>query len=150
MFLLQDSNPIGDALNNTEWAFPMAECFHIVGFGIALGTVILVDIRMMGLGLNKQTAAYLLKQTWLYHLFSLMVVIFSGLALFLSDPKMYERNIGFRYKITLLVVAILYNFTIHNRVAASGSSGGGAKLVAFVSVVLWLSVVFGGIFIAFL
>ena len=136
-------------LNNTEWAFPMAECFHIVGFGIAIGTVILVDLRMMGLALHKQSAAYLLKQTWLWHLFSLMVVIFSGLALFFSDPKMYERNEGFRFKLTALILAILYNFTIHNKVANSGSSGMGAKLVGLVSVLLWLTVVFGGIFIAF-
>ena len=136
-------------LNNTEWAFPMAECFHIVGFGIAIGTVVLVDLRMMGLALNKQSAAYLLKQTWLWHLFSLMVVIFSGLALFFSDPKMYERNEGFRFKLTALILAILYNFTIHNKVANSGSSGMGAKLVGLVSVLLWLTVVFGGIFIAF-
>ena len=135
-------------LNNTEWAFPMAECFHIVGFGIAIGTVVLVDLRMMGLALNKQSAAYLLKQTWLWHLFSLMVVIFSGLALFFSDPKMYERNEGFRFKLTVLILAIIYNFTIHNKVANSGASGIGAKLVALVSILLWLTVVFGGIFIA--
>ena len=61
-------------LNNTEWAFPMAECFHIVGFGIAIGTVVLVDLRMMGLALNKQSAAYLLKQTFMWHLLSLAVV----------------------------------------------------------------------------
>ena len=148
MLMLQD-NPIGDMLNNTEWAFPLAECFHIVGFGIAIGTVVLVDLRMMGLALNKQSAAYLLKQTWLWQVFSLAVVIFSGLALFFSDPGMYERNIGFRFKITALLIAILYNFTIHNKVANSGSSGAGAKLVGLVSVLLWLTVVFGGIFIAF-
>ncbi len=149
MLLLQDSNPIGDILNNTEWAFPLAECFHIVGFAIAIGTVVLVDLRMLGLALNKQSAAYLLKQTWLWHLFSLMVVIFSGLALYISDPRMYERNQGFRFKIGALVIAILYNFTIHNKVANSGSSGGAAKLVGLVSILLWVTVVFGGIFIAF-
>ena len=149
MLLLQE-NAIGDLLNNTEWAFPMAECFHIVGFGIAIGTVVLVDLRLMGLALNKQSAAYLLKQTWLWHLFSLMVVIFSGLALFFSDPRMYERNQGFRFKIGALVLAILYNFTVHNKVANSGSSGMGAKLVGLVSILLWLTVVFGGIFIAFI
>ena len=149
MLMLQSSNPIGDILNNTEWAFPLAECFHIVGFAVAIGSVVLVDLRLMGLALNKQSAAYLLKQTWLWHLFSLLIVIFSGLALYISDPRMYERNDGFRFKITALIVAILYNFTIHNKVAGSGSSGVGAKLVGLVSILLWVSVVFGGIFIAF-
>ncbi len=148
MLLLQD-NPIGDALNNTEWAFPMAECFHIVGFGIAIGTVILVDLRMMGLALNRQTAAYLLKQTFLWHLFSLLVVIFSGLALYLSDPGMYGRNLGFGFKMKMLGAAVLYNLTVHYMVATSGKEGMLPKLVGFVSILLWASVVFGGIFIAF-
>jgi hypothetical protein len=148
MLLLQD-NPIGDLLNNTEWGFPAAECVHIVGFGIAIGTVALVDLRMLGAALKKQTSAYLLKQTWMWTLFALIIVIFSGIAIFLSDPVMYERNEGFRFKLTVLAIAILYNYTIHHKVAASGNEGGLAKLVAVLSIGLWATVVFGGIFIAF-
>jgi hypothetical protein len=48
------------------------------------------------------------------------------------------------------VLAIIYNYTIHRKVALSeGGSGMGTKLVAVVSLVLWISVVFGGLFIAF-
>ena len=53
MFLLQD-NPIGDMLNNTEWAFPAAEVVHILGFGIAVGTIMMVDLRVMGLELAAE------------------------------------------------------------------------------------------------
>src|SRR5712691_10790164 len=109
MFLLQD-NPIGDVLNNTEWAFPAAECVHIVGFGIAIGTIMLVDFRLMGLALKSQTAAYVVKQTWMWTLFSLLAVIFSGLALYFSDPGMYGRNASFNLKMMLLGIAILYHY----------------------------------------
>jgi len=148
MLLLQD-NPIGDLMNNTEWGFPAAECFHIVSFGIAIGTIVLVDLRMLGLALKQQSAAYLLKQTLLWNLFALVIVIFSGIAIFFSDPRMYEFNLGFRFKITVLVIAMLYNYTIHNKVANAGGSGIGTKLTALVSILLWVTVVFGGIFIAF-
>jgi hypothetical protein len=147
MFL--QGNPIGDMLNNTEWAFPLAECIHIIGFGIAIGTVVLVDVRMLGWALTKETAAYWFKKTWLWHTAALLVVIFAGLALFFSDPGMYGRNPGFSFKMMALGTAILYNYTIHWKAAASGSSAIWVKLVAIISVLLWTTVVFGGIFIAF-
>ena len=148
MFLLQD-NPIGDVLNNTEWAFPAAECVHIVGFGIAVGTIMLVDFRLMGLALKQQAAAYVVKQTWIWTLFALLAVIFSGLALFFSDPRMYEHNSSFKVKMTLLAIAILYHYTVIHKVAASGSSGGLAKIAALLSALMWISIVFCGLFIAF-
>ncbi len=36
-------NAIADALNNTEWAFPLAECIHIGGFAVGIGSIALVD-----------------------------------------------------------------------------------------------------------
>ena len=45
-------NAIADALNNTEWAFPLAECVHIGGFAVGIGSIVLVDFRMLNLGLR--------------------------------------------------------------------------------------------------
>jgi hypothetical protein len=50
---------------------------------------------------------------------------------------------------TLLVLAIIFNYTIHRRVALSNSSGMAAKLVGAISLLLWISVPFGGIWISF-
>jgi hypothetical protein len=57
------ANPIGDAMNNTEWAFPLCECFHLVGFALSIGTIVVVDLRMLGLALKSTTSAQLLKDT---------------------------------------------------------------------------------------
>jgi hypothetical protein len=49
-----------------------------------------------------------------------------------------------------LAVAIIYNCTIYRKVARSDSSSQGVRAVeAIVSLALWISVVFGGLFIAF-
>jgi hypothetical protein len=42
------SNAIADLLNNTEWGFAVAECFHIVFFAVAIGTIMIVDLRLLG------------------------------------------------------------------------------------------------------
>jgi hypothetical protein len=143
-------NAIADALNNTEWAFPLAECFHIPAFALSIGTIALVDLRLLGVALRGESPAKLLRDTEPWTLIGLVIVIFSGALLFLSQTQIYLVNSSFYFKIGCLLVAIVYNFTIHRKVASSTDvSPGVAKLVAIVSLALWVAVVFGGIFIAF-
>ena len=49
----------------------------------------------------------------------------------------------------MLVVAIIYNYTIHRKVAAQHAFSGSAKLVACISLTLWMSIILCGIFIGF-
>jgi hypothetical protein len=143
-------NAIRDAMVNNEWLFPAAECVHIAAFALAIGTIALVDLSLLGVGLRRNAAAQIARSTGLWTLTGLVLIIFTGLLLFASDPDMYLRNSSFLFKITCLVVAIVYHYTIHRKVALSeNGSGMGTKLVAAVSLVLWISVVFGGLFIAF-
>lgn len=143
-------NAIADALNNTEWAFPLAECFHIPAFALSIGTIALVDLRLMGVALKRVSTAKLLRDTEPWTLIGLVIVIFSGALLFLSQTFIYLVNSAFFFKIGCLVVAIIYNFTIHRKVAASPTvSPGVAMLTAVVSLLLWAGVLFGGVFIAF-
>jgi len=142
-------DPSTNPLNNNEWAFPLTECFHIGAMALSVGTIVLVDLRLMGLGLRRQTAAELLGATELWTLVGLAIAITSGLLIFSSDPKAYVRNNVFLFKMAILVVAIVYNYTVHRWVARRVDSGAVRSLIAGGSVLLWCSLVFAGIFTAF-
>ena len=149
MLLLQ-ANPVSALLNSYEWVFPGSEIFHIVGFGVAIGTIALVDFSLLGVGLHRKGTQQLLKNTAPWTLTALVIVILAGLILFLTDPVHYLENPSFQFKITCLVLAILFNYTIHRKVALSETvSAPASALVAIISLALWVSVVFGGLFIAF-
>ena len=63
---------------------------------------------------------------------------------------MYLHNSSFKFKMVALLVAIVFNYTVQRKVALSdGPSSGAAVLTGVVSLALWISVVFGGLFIAF-
>ena len=144
-------NAIGDTLNNTEWAFALAECVHIGGFAVAIGSVALVDFRMLNLGLRRETTARILRYTELWTLIALLFVVFSGVALFLSQADIYRVNLIFPIKMYVLAAALIYNFTVHRKVATMDNPPPLlSKFVATVSLLLWVSVVFGGIFTGFL
>jgi hypothetical protein len=144
-------NEIADALNNTEWAFPLAECIHIGGMAVGVGSIALVDFRMLNLGLRHETSARVLRYTELWTIVALVLVLFSGLMLFVSQVGIYLSNQVFPYKMYVLLAALIYNFTIHRKVATMENPPPGlSKLVAIVSLLLWASIVFGGIFTGFL
>jgi hypothetical protein len=144
-------NTLVDTLNDTEWAFPLAECIHIGGFAIAVGSIALVDFRMLNLGLRQETAAKILRYTELWTVGALIFVIFSGFMLYISQTEVYRVNPIFPIKMYVLLAALIYNFTIHRRVAIMENPPAAvAKLVACISLLLWVAVVFGGIFTGFL
>src|SRR5579864_6392378 len=144
-------NAIADTLNNSEWAFALAECVHIGGFAVGIGSIALVDFRMLNLGLRHETAGGILRYTEPWTLFALVFVLFSGMVLFLSQADIYLHNLVFPIKIYVLVAALIYNFTVHRKVATMENPPPLlSKLVAAVSLLLWVSVVFGGIFTGFL
>jgi len=144
-------NAVADLLNNTEWAFPLAECIHIGGFAVGIGSIALVDFRMLNLGLRHETAGRILRYTEPWTLIALAFVMFSGAALFLSQTNVYLINVIFPFKMYALLAALIYNFTVHRKVAAmENPSPALSKFVAIVSLLLWVSVVFGGLFVTFL
>jgi hypothetical protein len=148
MFL---QNAIADSLNNTEWAFPLAECVHIGGFAVGVGSIALVDFRMLNLGLRHETAARILRYTELWTIIALVFVGFSGFMLFASQTGIYLVNQIFPLKMYLLLAALIYNFTIHRKVATMENPPPFlSKSVAIISLLLWVSIVFGGIFTGFL
>jgi hypothetical protein len=125
-------------LNESPLSFPILECLHIVGFAIAVGTIALVDFRILGFGLLRQSPADLAK------------ALLSGPMLFSSDPDMYYLNLAFQLKMVSLALALLLHFTLRRKLLKGELSPGLGKPVACISLALWVSVIFGGIFIAFI
>src|SRR6185437_14577752 len=141
---------IQNPLNESELSFPILECIHIIGFAFSLGTIALVDFRLLDWWMHRQTPKQVYRDTSAWTLSGIVVMVFSGLLLFSSDPDMYYLNLAFDAKMIFLVLAILFNYTIHRKAARSEVPPKHAKAVAFTSLGLWSAVVFGGIFPAFI
>ena len=141
---------IENPLNSSPLVFPVLECFHIVGFALSVGTIALVDFRLLGFGMRRETPSQLLKDTFLWTLGGLTLMVFSGLMLFSSDPDMYYLNIAFVLKMIFFVSGVIFNYTIHRKALSPGAPPGLSKLLACVSLSLWTGVFFGGIYIGFI
>jgi hypothetical protein len=136
-------------LNAHEWAYGMAEVAHIVSLAMAIGLIAIVDLRLLNHGIVHATPGRLLRATAIGTLIGFIVAITTGFMIVSTDPARYFAHPTMRLKLILLLVALGFNYTIHSHVARGSRSRVICRSVAVVSLALWMSVVFSGIFYAF-
>jgi hypothetical protein len=147
-----EATPLGDAIRESQWLFPVIESVHLIGLVFVAATVLLVDMRLLGLGLRDQPVSRLARGVQPYLLASVVVMIITGTLLFVSEAIKCYYSPAFWVKITCLAVVIVYTFTIRKRVVVMDETRGGPalrKAVAIVSILLWAGVGWGGRWIGF-
>ena len=139
---------IENPLNTSANAFAVLECFHIAGFALAIGMIALVDFSLPGFIVLKQSPVQIARAFEWWALGGLIVAVVSGLLIFSTDPDKYYLNGSFLFKMVALLLAIIYNYTLHRQALSGKLSPVSVRLSACLSLLLWTGVVFGGIFIS--
>lgn len=144
--------PVGEGIRNSTWLFPVIEAFHLLGLGFTAGAVLIVDLRLLGVGLGKQPAAQLWANTRPWLLGSVTVMFASGIPLFLSESIKCLYSFAFWVKMTSLLLVLLFTFTVLRRVTQMDVTSDRtplARSTALISLVLWFGVAWGGRWIGF-
>ena len=143
---------IGDWINTSVWAFAIIETFHILAITLLLGTVIVMDLRLLGVGARRQSTAELAGELAPYTIGALVVLVVTGIPMFMSQAIRYSQSISFVVKMALLVIALVFHFTIYRHVTTSSESRNAwsRRVAGFISLTCWLGVALAGRSIAFL
>jgi hypothetical protein len=142
--------PVGEGIRNSTWLFPMIEAVHLLALGLTAGSVLIVDLRLLGAGLVKQPVAQLWSGARPWLLGGVTVMFASGFPLFLSEAIKCYYSFAFWIKMTSLFLVLIFTFTVQRRVTQGPADQPLAfKLTGVVSLVLWFGVAFGGRWIGF-
>ena len=99
---------IGETIRESTWLFPLIEAFHLVGLGLTAGTVLTVDLRLLGVGLSRQSAAQLWASVQPWFLGSLSLMFVTGILLFMSEAIKCYYSFAFWIKMASLLLAIVF------------------------------------------
>jgi len=134
----------------SPWIFPAIESAHLLGLCALGGTLLIVDLRMLGVGLTNQPLAALAAAVHPWLRASLALIISTGLLLFASEPGRVLHTPAFWVKIATLPAAILYTFTLRRRVATQSlDTSRLTRGTATMSLLLWFTVAAAGRWIGF-
>jgi hypothetical protein len=143
---------IGEGIRESVWLFPLIEAFHLIGLGLTVGVVLIVDLRLLGVGLRKQPVAELSAAVEPWLLGSLTLMLISGTLLFLSESVKCYYSFPFWVKMASLFLVLLFTFTVRRRVTRTGLAADRpllGRVTALVSLTLWFGVAWGGRWIGF-
>ena len=149
-----DQSYLAVSIRQSPLLFPAIEVVHIIGFIVLVGSAFLFDLRLLGFATKlsvKSVADYVLP--WSRR--SLILVIPSGLLLFISQAKALSTNGVFGLKIILILIAFINVWIFHQFTFTSASdwqtsaTPSAAKVAAIISITLWICVITCGRLIAY-
>ena len=92
-------------IRESAWAFPTIESTHVVALALVIGTIAIIDLRLVGWASRHrryiEISGEVLPWTWA----AFAVAALSGFLMFTSQPVAYWANLAFRLKIALLLIA---------------------------------------------
>jgi len=145
-----EATALGQLVRDSLWLFPVIESVHLLGLCLLGGSLLVVDLRMLGVGLRRPPVAELARaiQPWLVA--SVIVMALTGTLLFLSEAVKCYYNPSFWVKMTTLPIALLFTFLVRQPFALRATdTSAKSRVVAVTSLALWWTVAAAGRWIGF-
>ena len=143
-------------LGNVPGLPPIAQSVHIMGVAVVMASAVMVDLRFLGMAVPSQRVSEMIRRLLPWTWWALLLNAVTGLLFVVAQPARYFFNPVVAWKFSMLVPAAVLAFVVYRlskreadyweRTAARRVSG---KVIAAVSLVLWVGVVLAGRWIAY-
>ena len=152
---LYDS-PFAATIRENTSAFPWIESFHVLAITMVVGTICIVDLRLIGYASHRRGARKLIAELLPFTWGAFAVAAITGALLFTSNAVAYAHNAQFQWKMLAIVAAGLnmgiFHLTAHRRIVDWDDAlppPFAARFAGASSLFLWILVIFFGRWIGF-
>ena len=133
------------------WGFPFFESIHVLASTFVLGSILMVDLRLMGLAACNHAVSRITKEVVPWTIGAFAVSTIAGLGMFITQPTRYAGNRAFQVKLVLLALAVINMAIFHRRTSrslaqwdTSAVTATGARFAGDCSMLLWIGVMLSG------
>ena len=147
---------VSQAIQATDWVIPAVQTVHIVAVAAVMTSALMIDLRLLGLRACDQPVVAVAGRFMPFIWWPLPLLLLSGATLIVAEPSRALQNPVFILKMSLLVVAVAVTLACQLPLRKdpryweqSASRRAAARLIAFVSLPLWVGILFAGRWIAY-
>ena len=149
LFAAAEAGAIGATIRESTWLFPAIEALHLLALALLGGALLMLDLRLLGVGLSGQATSTVERGARPWLIAAVVTLIGSGVLIGLSEAlKLYDKP-AFWVMMATLAAALIFTFAVKLPLARRDVAGRGAKVLAIVSLALWLNVALAGRWIGF-
>jgi len=136
--------PVSVAIRESIWVFPILDAVHCAGIFLVAGTIVVVDLRLLGFGMRRQSVSSVIAQVLPWTFFGFAFMLITGSLLAWAEPLKLYHSVFFRWKLLFLALAglnaLLYHYTYHYTMLTPVR----ARLAGAVSIACWICVIAAG------
>jgi hypothetical protein len=140
-----ENTPWGVTVRDSAWMYPVMQWIHFVGLSLWLGTTFTVDLRLIGVGKRRQTAAELSNGLFAWNWIGFGVAVLGGFLSFSAEATTYVQNTGFCLKLAVLTpLGLIWHLMVQKNIRAwtrTEQVSAIGKWAGLIEVLLWISVV---------
>ena len=134
-----------------SWGFPLCESIHVLSSTFILGSILMVDLRLLGLAARNHSVSRIIREVVPWTIASFVVSTISGGCMFMTQSSRYMNNRAFQVKLILLALAVV-NMAVFHRWTSRGIArwdtaavaAPAARLAGGCSLLLWVAVMLAG------
>jgi len=146
-FEWMEASGLGAFFRGNVWAMLSAQVVHVCALGVFAGSVVIVDLRLLGRGLTDIPLAELAREAQVWFIGAFLVLFVTGLPQLISYAVREYHSPFFWLKMETMLIALVFTFTVRRRVTLTDEAHLGThwpRIVAIVSLGLWTGVTIGG------
>lgn len=139
------------AIRESIWVYPILNVLHCVGILLVAGTIVVVDLRLLGLGMRRSPVSSVIGQVLPWTLGGFGFMFITGSLLAWSEPVRLYHSLFFPWKLLFLALAGLNAFLFHYRIYrsigvwdSSSLTPARARFAGAVSILCWICVIAAG------
>lgn len=151
-----EASEISMFIRENDIAFPWLESIHVLGIAIVVGSIFVVDLRLIGFGSYRRNASQIISELLPYTWAAFLVAAITGVLMFSSDAARYGESVFFQAKLAALCLAglnmLLFHATEFRRIAEWDilmPPPRHARMAGLLSILIWTLIIFLGRWIAF-
>lgn len=142
--------PISWEIGGTAW-FPFLESIHVIAAALVVGSILMVDLRLLGLAAKRYSITTLSRELVPWSIGAFVIATVTGLGMFITRAASHVVNPAFQWKMVLLLLAGLnmayFHFHVYKRVEQWNSNTATptqVKVIGGLSLFLWSGVMLAG------
>jgi hypothetical protein len=154
-----EQSPVAAAVRGDsgwEWLFPNIETLHVLSLAVVFGSVLMVDLRLLGVASRSNAVSKLSVEVLPFTWIAFVAAVITGTLMFISKAHIYFYNLQFQLKFLCIFLAginmLAFHFGAYRNVLSWDNrlpTPIGAQVAGALSIALWIGVIFFGRWIGF-
>jgi hypothetical protein len=140
-FQAMNDSAMAKFISESLWIYPLDQAIHLVFLALFAGSILILDIRLLGFGMREQSVAKVARDSWPWVVLGFLGLVATGIPQLIQNAMREYYSEFFWIKMYVLPVALIYTVTVRRMVSQAEDgriSPMVQKVVGLVSILLWI------------